>query len=95
MADDQDVVVAIAAHGEANAAGGGGDGGGGNSNAKASVKTKFSKRPTRGMKAAPAYMSFDDVDVEGMVVCTIEDRTRGDAHNWSEPGGCYFSLPQK
>ncbi|CAM9831355.1 unnamed protein product, partial [Ectocarpus sp. 13 AM-2016] len=27
-------------------------------------KTKFSKRASRGLKAAPAYMSFDDVDVE-------------------------------
>ncbi|CAM9111817.1 unnamed protein product [Ectocarpus sp. 4 AP-2014] len=27
-------------------------------------KTKFSKRAARGLKAAPAYMSFDDVDVE-------------------------------
>ncbi|CAM9438380.1 unnamed protein product [Ectocarpus sp. 8 AP-2014] len=27
-------------------------------------KTKFSKRASRGLKASPAYMSFDDVDVE-------------------------------
>lgn len=33
--------------------------------AKPVPKTKFSKRASRGLKSAPAYMSFDDVDVEG------------------------------
>eukprot|EP00903_Cladosiphon_okamuranus_P012923 g12066.t1 len=32
--------------------------------AKPVPKTKFSKRASRGLKSAPAYMSFDDVDVE-------------------------------
>lgn len=32
---------------------------------KPAPKTKFSKRATRGLKSAPAYMSFDDVDIEG------------------------------
>lgn len=32
---------------------------------KPAPKIKFSKRASRGMKTAPAYMSFDDVNVEG------------------------------
>ncbi len=32
---------------------------------KPAPKTKFSKRAALGLKSAPAYMSFDDVDIEG------------------------------
>lgn len=48
---------------ESPEAGGGGAGLG--NNGRKSIPKKFTQRPQRGLKASPAYMSFDDVDVEG------------------------------
>lgn len=39
---------------------------------KPAPKTKFSKRASRGLKS-PAYMSFDDVDVEGDCYIFLRD----------------------
>eukprot|EP00904_Undaria_pinnatifida_P002834 jgi/Undpi1/12551/HiC_scaffold_6.g02220.m1 len=77
-AQDARAAAAVAMAAGAGAAGGGGAGAGAGGAGAASggaepvvaaagkpaPKMKFSKRASRGMKTAPAYMSFDDVNVE-------------------------------
>eukprot|EP00752_Nemacystus_decipiens_P009662 g8631.t1 len=60
--------------------------------AKPVPKTKFSKRASRGLKSAPAYMSFDDVDVEDddsdgeLFIEDSRDHRRGSASASRSPG---------
>ena len=93
-AQDARAAAAVAMAAGAGAAGGGGAGAGAGGAGAASggaepvvaaagkpaPKMKFSKRASRGMKTAPAYMSFDDVNVEGELGGGVGGGQGGGAH---------------